>query len=158
MLAGKFPGDDQLKFPLYVQPKLDGIRAMVVDGKLVSRTLKPIPNAYIRSILEKPEFEGLDGELIVGAPTDKDCYRNTVSGVMSEDGEPEFTYFVFDLWDSDANFTERKTALEASDFPDAYISVVETGLATDLALLKAAEEMYVNMGLEGCILRGPDTR
>ena len=45
MLAfSKLPDFRMLKFPLYVSPKLDGIRASMQGGRLVSRSLKPIAN------------------------------------------------------------------------------------------------------------------
>src|SRR6201984_1758025 len=97
MLAGKLD-PAKLQFPVIIQPKLDGIRATVVGGKLLTRTLKEVPNRHIFNLLSKSEYEGLDGELIVGSPVADDCYRTTVSGVMSSDGEPDFTYNVFDLW------------------------------------------------------------
>lgn len=76
MLAhSKSPDLETLDYPVLVQPKLDGIRAVVKDGRLLSRTLKSIPNASIRAALERTVFEGLDGELVVGDPTADDCYR-----------------------------------------------------------------------------------
>jgi len=95
MLAGKVDFSC-LRYPVLGSPKLDGIRATVVNGRLLSRTLKPIPNLFTQSLFARPELEWLDGELIVGDPVDKACYRNTVSGVMSQDGEPDVRFFVFD--------------------------------------------------------------
>jgi len=39
---------EKLQYPLLVSPKLDGIRATVVNGCLLSRKLKPIPNEATR--------------------------------------------------------------------------------------------------------------
>jgi DNA ligase-1 len=86
----------RLTYPLLASPKLDGIRAVVLNDQLVSRTLKPIPNNFIREALSHPQYDGLDGELIVGEPTDPGIYLKTNSAVMSVDGEPDFTYYVFD--------------------------------------------------------------
>ena len=160
MLAGKFPGEDHLIFPLIVQPKYDGIRASVVNGKLVTRTLKAVPNEYIRSILEAPQFEGLDGELIVGSPLDKDCYRTTVSGVMSSDGEPDFSYYVFDLWNHAGTFTERHAELSRRviGLNHPCLDLVPTNRISDLDTLNDFEARLVDAGYEGAILRGPDTR
>ena len=36
---------------LFVSPKLDGIRGLVKDEVLVSRSLKPIRNGYVQSII-----------------------------------------------------------------------------------------------------------
>ena len=52
---------------LWVSPKLDGIRAIIRDGVVMSRSLKPIPNKHVQRILgNSPGIEGYDGELIVG--------------------------------------------------------------------------------------------
>lgn len=95
MLAATLKGE--IPFPVIASPKIDGIRALVVDGVLVSRSLKPIPNRFIQSFPWE-QFEGLDGELVVGSLTDKNCMQNTASGVMSHDGEPDWSYLVFDNW------------------------------------------------------------
>ena len=94
----KLPDLEALTYPLIASPKLDGIRCLIVDGVAVSRSLKPIRNKYVQSILGSHEFNGLDGELVVGSPTDPDVYLKTNSGVMSVEGEPDFTYLVFDQW------------------------------------------------------------
>jgi DNA ligase-1 len=95
MLAGKAPDDlSTLKFPLALSWKLDGIRALVKDGVVMSRSLKPIPNRHVQKLFST--LEGYDGELIVGSPTDVDCFNKTTSGVMTRDGEPDVYYHVFD--------------------------------------------------------------
>ena len=88
MLAAKTDGKG-LSYPLLASPKLDGVRALIINGIVMSRSFKPIPNAHVQELFGRPEYNGLDGELIVGAPTDKDVYRNTTSGVMSQAGEPD---------------------------------------------------------------------
>ena len=73
---------DKLRFPLLASAKLDGVRAVVKNGVVLSRSLKKIPNDYVQSLFK--HLEHFDGELIVGEPTSKTCYRDTVSGVMSK--------------------------------------------------------------------------
>lgn len=85
------------RYPLMGSPKLDGIRALVYKGKLVSRNLKPIPNEYVQELFGGL-LEGLDGELVVGSPTSETCFRDTSSGCMSIKGEPKVTFYVFDIW------------------------------------------------------------
>lgn len=163
MLAGKYVAD-KLRFPIIVQPKLDGIRASVVDGKLVTRTLKAVPNTYIRSLLERPEFEGLDGELIVGSPTADDCYRQTASGVMSEDKTPTFTFFVFDCWNVDEGYRLRwreagkRALVEGGGLGQADIRLLPYLEVFDHDGLTNAETEWIAEGYEGVILRDPDTR
>ena len=90
---------DKITYPILASHKLDGIRCIVRDGKPMSRSMKEIPNRFVRQVFASlpREYEGFDGELIVGDPTAKDCYQKTVSGVMSEDGEPDFRFYVFDV-------------------------------------------------------------
>ena len=156
---------DKIKWPQVGQIKLDGIRASVVNGRLVSRTLKLIPNQEIQAALGCPEFEGLDGELIVGDPAAEDCYRRTTSFVMSESktGEP-WTYRVFDLWDSPDEFTRRYAALEdavegwMSSNTSGRIKLVPSVVLPNVAALEAFEAEALAAGHEGVILRDPNAR
>ena len=109
LLAAKTTDEDlrRLTWPMLASPKIDGIRALVVGGKLVSRTLKPIPNKYTQALFGRPELEGLDGELVVGQPWDRNLMQQTTSGVMSHGGEPPVWYHVFDKWDYPKCFNER---------------------------------------------------
>lgn len=96
MLAATCKDLDALKFPVMASIKLDGVRCTVQNGKLLSRTLKPIPNKAIQKLFSKIP-QGLDGELIYGDPVAPDCYRNTVSVVMSEDKPADgITFYIFD--------------------------------------------------------------
>lgn len=97
LLASDISGDlANIKYPVLLSKKLDGIRCMVYDGTAFTRSLKPIPNRHIRETLEKFWKYGfvIDGELIVGS-----TFQETSSAVMSYDGAPEFQYNVFDLVD-----------------------------------------------------------
>ncbi len=151
----------KLSYPLYVQPKLDGIRASVVNGRLVTRTLKAVPNAEIKAALSRPEFEGLDGELIVGDPTAADCYRRTSSFVMAgnKTGEP-WTFCAFDRWNSSLGFAGRYLTLvewhgRAVANGDVPIQIVPTFKAEDADALAKLEASLVAEGHEGAILRAP---
>jgi DNA ligase 1 len=77
MLSGKCPKDlTGIKYPILASPKLDGIRCIMINGVAMSRTLKPIPNLYVQERLKNLP-NGLDGELIVGNPTNPDVF-NTI--------------------------------------------------------------------------------
>ena len=91
---------DKVKFPIYISTKFDGIRALVIDGVVYSRSLKPIRNKHVQKLFGKPEYNGFDGELVVGDIYAKDVFQKTTSGVMSEDGTPDVTFHVFDLWNT----------------------------------------------------------
>lgn len=145
-------------FPLIVQPKLDGIRAAIRGGRLLTRTLKEVPNTEIFCQLSSLRLEGLDGELIVGNPTATDCYRRTQRYCMTKDatGEP-WKLFVFDYWNSTESFTERwKQALARSE-GDPNITIVPTFEVHTWGGIEAYERECVVAGFEGVIIRNPRT-
>lgn len=145
------------KWPLIASAKLDGIRVLIKDGVAVSRTLKPIRNKYVQSILGVPALEGLDGEIIVGSSTDDDAFRNTTSGVMSEDGEPDFTFFVFDKYDVDDPFVLRLSKageiIDGANVPN--VVTLPHKLVFNAVELEAFEKECLELGFEGVMLRKP---
>lgn len=163
MLSAKADKEDfhRLQFPLLASPKLDGIRAVVLNGQLVSRTLKPIPNDFIRNALSKPELEGLDGEIIVGSPTDPDIYLKTNSAVMSIEGEPPFTFFAFDLHNKEGTFEQRLSSLTASRFSQWSLAEMPSIIVLTQHTVKSVEglvhyqEQCLTAGYEGVMLRRP---
>lgn len=160
MLAVEAPAE--IGFPMYASPKIDGIRA-VIKGGVISRSLKPIPNKFIQSQLSFACLEGLDGELIVGEPFAHNAMQSTSSGVMSREGEPAFTYYVFDYWNGpkDTPYSERYVLLrrhvEALDWfsHTTRIVVLEQVLVNNSNELKDFEESCLRQGYEGVILRKP---
>lgn len=147
----------KLVFPLYASPKLDGIRCSIVNTQALSRTLKPIPNRHTYQMLSHTAFKGLDGELIVGEPTAPDVYRTTVSAIMSRDGAPDFTYYVFDKHNADGGWQERFAKLDQT-FNDKHMMVktLPHALINHMDDLLAYESDHVDQGYEGVILRHPD--
>jgi DNA ligase-1 len=92
MLAGTLENVDDIQFPVAISEKIDGIRAIVVEGKLLSRTLKDIPNEFIRETLESYLPTGADGEIIVG-----NTFQESTSAVMTMKTKPiPFKFFWFD--------------------------------------------------------------
>lgn len=102
MLGVAVDSFDKLTYPLLCSAKIDGVRCLIKDGVALSRSLKPIPNKYIQQwVKENAEtLEGLDGELVVGNAFSPTVFNTTTSGVMSREGEPDFKYIVFDIWNS----------------------------------------------------------
>jgi len=86
---------EQLRYPLLCSPKLDGIRCLTAEGVCKSRTFLDIPNLEIQELFSK--YQGFDGELIVGEPTDVDVYNRTQSTVMSINKPAiDIRYYIFD--------------------------------------------------------------
>lgn len=150
---------DKIRYPVYASPKLDGIRCSIVDGKALSRTLKPIPNKHIYGQLSTSKLNGLDGELIIGSPTSPTCYNESVSNVMAFDKVPNYTYYVFDHHGVGGSFARRFQELLASlgqwnKFPQ--ICLLEQNLISNEDDMLAYEAAKVEEGYEGIILRSPD--
>lgn len=58
---------DKVIFPCLVQPKIDGVRAMNLEGTLTGRSLDPFEGFGITEYFSKREFVGLDGEMTLGS-------------------------------------------------------------------------------------------
>lgn len=154
MLAGRLQPDfdfNLLKYPVLVSPKLDGIRASVQGGVLLSRNLKPIRNRFTQKHFARPELEGLDGELIFGNPTDKDVYHKTNSAVMSGDGEPLVTYHVFDKPGPEPFEIRLDIAATKARWPRTIL--VPHAIVEDAKMLLRFEAALVRQGFEGMMIR-----
>ena len=151
---------DKVKFPIYISTKFDGIRALVIDGVVYSRSLKPIRNKHVQKLFGKPEYNGFDGELIVGDIYAKDVFQKTTSGVMSEDGTPNVTFHVFDLWNMpDEDYESRQRILQDLLLQDSTMSNM---VYTMIHKCKTVEDLDFflnhekNVGGEGLIGRSPN--
>lgn len=139
-----------LTFPVLASPKLDGVRAVVRGGVVLSRSLKPIPNRHVQMMFGRPELDGLDGELILGDPTHPEAYRRTVSAVMSIEGEPDVDFHVFDRWDRDYPYNEVTLSYGLT------IPVCSTLIHT-MEELEEYEVALLDKGYEGVMLRDPQS-
>lgn len=162
MLASKWSDKNETMFPFWAQPKLDGIRVLVgEDGYLYTRSLKPVRNTEIQSLVRNTDgLIGLDAEIIVGDKTAEDCYRRTSSAVMSYDNDDiaYATIQVFDLWnDPFLDYDDRygKLIEMSADWPN-WVQLVPTALLSDMRMLNDYEEQLLNDGHEGVILRRRD--
>jgi len=157
MLAASLDKLENAKLPSYVSPKLDGIRCITFGGKAISRTLKPIPNKFIQKQLSTLP-DGLDGELLIKVGTSVGTFTEIQSAVMSEEGEPDFIYVVFDVIAS-GKYLERYQVLH--DTVDMYkhprVKIISTTLVESLDELFALEGSYVSAGYEGIMLRDVDS-
>lgn len=156
MLAGKC-SVETLNYPLLASPKFDGIRAIVRNGQVLSRTLKPIPNTHVQKLFA--HLEGCDGELIVGDPTNKNAMQATTSGVMSVAGDPDVTFHVFDCV-SAKPFKTRFDGLVCRlldgfylQDPKKRVQIVDQTLCRTRDELEDFEYECLQQGYEGVMVR-----
>jgi len=141
---------EKIRFPVLGTPKLDGIRCLMVDGVAMSRTMKPIPNQFIQEQLRG--MHGLDGELMVHGD-----YNAVQSGIMKRDGEPDFTYHVFDTFISDIGYAQRIQDLQWADDQPRCLLLEPVAIGDIIELTEYLEECLA-AGYEGAMIRDPSGR
>ena len=171
MLAGTLPSENEAVMPTLATPKIDGIRALVVGGRLVSRTLKLIPNTFVRETLESLLPEGADGELRYG-----DTFQSSTSATMTADFKPSrkqpnvFTYFWFDYVKDSPTDTYQSRMQDIQNFMTEHSERIKevtksTGIRivplypiviTTVAELHDYETKVLDEGYEGVMLRKPN--
>ena len=157
---------DRIRFPVYVQPKLDGVRLIAGptqdDGSVQfrSRTAKNSSSGIhpdLRQVLVDylPDGIVLDGELY--APDIP--FQELVHRYKKPDSKM-LMYYVYDLYDTQSPempFEERTKKLAEIVGPMAkrtpYLVLVPTTLVRSQAELDRAHENFVSNGYEGTILR-----
>jgi DNA ligase-1 len=154
MLAAK-ADLSKIHYHTFCSPKIDGIRVIVKDCQVLSRTLKPIPNLYIQQELGIHDNEGLDGEITIGKPNEENIMQKTTSGVMSIKGTPNFTYSVFDLWNfPDLPYMERYKLLKDRIGGDERVILVPQTRVRNRDELEIYERVCLEEGYEGIMIRG----
>ena len=162
MLAETLEDPSTLEFPVIVSPKLDGIRILKVDGKVLTRKFKPLPNNYTRKWLEEYLPDGFDGELVL---KNSKSFNECQSAFMSEAGEPEFVFMAFDYVSSnlDKPFEQRIKEIHPTLVNKVWIRVgtlqkvdiVRQEVVNSIEELMAKEKVYVDAGYEGLMVRKP---
>jgi len=169
MLASKWEDSkDKIKYPIYSQPKLDGIRCIVTKDGMFSRNGKPIISApHIFESL-KPLFE-TNPQLIFDGELYADKFANDFNKIVSlvkrtkptdedlTESKKNIQYWIYDLPNVDDTFEIRSQALydlfmEWSYFNSHCINV-DTDICKSEKEVMELYEGYVEKGYEGQILR-----
>jgi DNA ligase 1 len=160
LLAAKFD-PTKAQFPYIATPKIDGIRFLMIDGVVVSRTFKPIRNKHIQDLLSQYLPDGIDGELTSG-----DTFQSSTSAIMSIEGTPDFKVWIFDYVDPDKEeidlYKERmhdlfdiEDQLFSQDPPFKYKFLSGGHIVRSLEEIERLETIYLSEGYEGLMLRDP---
>ena len=157
MLAVAGDDLDALEYPRLGSAKLDGIRALTHPTLgLVSRTLKPIRNRYIRKALNYTECQSLDGELITyNADGTMRTFSEVSGDVMSYAGEPRFIFHVFDDFsDTDLPFDLRYLRLfDRISAGMPFCEYVPHAMVRNAEELLALRDRCMDKGYEGLMTR-----
>jgi ATP-dependent DNA ligase len=170
MLASKWEDSkDKITYPIFSQPKLDGIRCIVTKDGMFSRNGKPIISApHIRESLSEvfnqhPDLI-LDGELYA------DKFANDFNKIVSlvkktkptdadlKESKKNIQYWIYDIPSEDYNFGERCYRLDV--LFDNYLNkfekhcvLVETDTCNNEDEVMELYGEYVDKGFEGQMLR-----
>lgn len=155
---------DKIKSTMWVLPKIDGVRALHINGAFQSRTLKPFPNTHLMAF-DWHLLAGLDGELVIGSPTSGSSCRDTTSGTSTINGPraQDFTWHLFDYIDPKERSAPYAVRYEIArsrvemlrDVADFGLSLVPYQVATSVEDILRLHAEYVGQGYEGSILRDP---
>jgi len=164
MLAHKFEDyKDKIAYPLYSQPKLDGIRCIVRADGMWSRNGKKIISAPHIYEAMKPLFETnpdavFDGELYA------DKFANDFNAICSlvkktkptsddlRKSAESIQYHIYDLPSCSGVFTERYKSLVGLNLPECCV-IVKTHQIDNMNDLLAYYEDYTMEGYEGQMIR-----
>jgi len=169
MLASKWEDSkDKITYPIFSQPKLDGIRCIVTKDGMFSRNGKAIISApHIRESLSEvfdvyPDMV-LDGELYA------DKFANDFNKIVSlvkktkptdadlKESKKNIQYWIYDLPDNGIQFGDRCDRLhdlfENYNAFNKHCVEVETTLCMSEEDVMDLYEEYVEQGFEGQMLR-----
>ena len=142
-----------LRYPVIASPKLEGERALFISGQLRTRSLKPIPNKEIQRVFRYDQ--NLDGELIVGDPTGKTVFRDTMKVVSAFDAPiQDVRFHVFDMIYSGEFIQRLKTAHALIEGHALFVPVPHMEVRNERELL-TYEDACLTAGYEGAMLRDP---
>ncbi len=98
----------KIRFPCAGFPKIDGFRCLLGSFPMTS-SLNRFPNHAFHNSLSGllPADCLLDGEVVVGRKRGSGVLQRASSGITSEDGNPDYTVWVFDSYHRGYSFTER---------------------------------------------------
>lgn len=165
MLACNYD-ESKLKFPLLVQPKIDGVRSLNMTGKLTGRSLKSHANKHVTSYFSHSTFIGFDGEMAAEVMTHPDLCRLTTSALNTITGEPWVAWHLFDYitpstkdwgyfyrWEA----LNKRYQLIKNELPQlaSHLRPVGFQMVNSLEELNHWDNKYLDDGFEGTIIRDP---
>lgn len=162
MLAVACDDLGKVNYPVYLSEKLDGIRASIHNGVVMSRSMKPIPSKAVQEKFGKPEYEGYDGEIIYGNKNAKDVFNKSTRVCMSHtlpdnfDAE-EIKFYVFDRI-GDTPYEERYWNIPTGwpeENNESGVHKLRAFLVHSSDEVSTLEREFLNTGAEGVMLRSP---
>lgn len=157
MLAHKFTDHKgKVEFPVFVQPKLNGMR-MLFDGEVgFSRGNKEIIPEVIQHLKFDTSGYILDGELML---PDNQLLQESMKAIKKyrSDLSPKLIYHVYDIVDDSLSYEERAKIIWQLwlKFP-SNVKVVPMIKANNEIEVMKWHKIYTTDGYEGTMIRNPE--
>lgn len=158
----------KLTYPVMVFPKIDGVRALNIDGRLVGRSGKQFKNRLNTEFYSDPRFNGFDGEMVVDRIVGYGICNETTSALGTIKGDIETRWCLFDYVIDGVNneypyqvryqqLVDKVAELHRQD-PSLLrrIWVIPFQLAQSQEELEAIEIELLEQQYEGLIVRDPN--
>lgn len=166
MLASDYV-ESKLRFPVLVEPKIDGVRSCNFGGSLTGRSLKHHANKWTTQFYSREILRGLDGEMAAEHETHPDLCSLTTSALNTIQGQPWLLWHLFDfVRDGVIELPYEERYAELLNYMEhiriyapevhCHLRVVPSRLVYNLDELNAADESFLDRGYEGTILRDPN--
>ena len=158
-MRGVAPTQPLNRFPYLASAKIDGMRAYVKDGIVLSKTGKPIPQPRVQELFG--HLHGVDGELTCGPSystgPDDDVFDRSRGILMRKTPEPEagIRFYIFDRWDRPQTRAIERCA-NLSEFFDERVFCVEHKLVSNQKEVNDYLRLCLEQGFEGLMLRQID--
>jgi DNA ligase-1 len=167
MLASDFD-ENKIKFPCFLQPKIDGVRAINLNGGLTGRSLKKHKNLHATAFFSHPMFLGFDGEMVAAEATHPNLCSLTSSALGTIKGEPALTWWLFDYITPDTAHLPYSSRYEIlvdrvailQSMPESRelagsLRVVPSHWCHTFLSVEDLDAQWLDEGYEGSIIRDP---
>jgi DNA ligase-1 len=154
----------KIKFPVWAEPKVDGVRGHNPEGTLLSRTLKQFKNRYTTDFYSAPEYIGFDGEFAAEAETHPDLCRLTSQALRTVEGKPFTLWHIFDHVTEKTRkwpyrdryfFADDRLRTLQSEGLCGHLRLISYTVCENLEELMAAHHRHMLLGYEGTCFYGP---
>jgi DNA ligase-1 len=161
MLAYTIEDTWKISYPCFVSIKLDGIRVIVIDSVVYSRSMKPIRSKAVQELFGKSYYNGLDGEILYGDWNAHNVFNLTTQTVMSTELKPEFSksklmMAVFDNIFIGSKYNRRYTETSEMFFDPLHVKMLEQVVVNNEQELLDFEKVALDNGYEGIMVRSLD--
>lgn len=150
---------DIVKFPVIAQPKIDGYRCLIIKGNAYTNSMKLHPNLHLQKWASEHAhaLDYVDGELIVGDPTDPRTFNQT-SALRAQHTTPDFTFIAFDMANMiGKSYIARLDVVEERIQSIIHAEVIKYTYIGNMSALLNYEQECIEAGYEGVMVRGPMT-